>query len=280
MMPPANRHAMFRATIIISIYKDVEALDLILHALSLQTCRDFEILVSEDGEDPSVAAYMAGHISSSVQHLTQPDIGFRKNRALNRAILAARSDNLIFIDGDCVPHPAFIESHLKVVKPGVTATGRRVELGPDFSTRLRKHQLELADFVRPMNYLRSIPALKRDGTKNYEYGLHYPLLQWLSEKRTIRLVGCNLSIHRDDLLKINGFNEEYQSPGIGEDSDIDWRLQMAGVTIRNVKFSAVQYHLYHPRSYTVSDRNMQLLRESQQTGRYICTHGISEHQRN
>lgn len=279
-MQLGNPHAMFRASIIISIYKDVEALDLILHALSLQTIRDFEIIVSEDGEDPAVAAYMASRLSSSIQHLTQPDIGFRKNRALNRAILTAHSDHLIFIDGDCVPHPAFIESHLKVVKPGITATGRRVELGPDFSTRLRKHQLELADFVSPLNYLRSIPALKRDGTKNYEYGLHYPLLQWLSERRPIRLVGCNLSIHRDDLLKINGFNEEYQSPGIGEDSDIDWRLQMAGITIRNVKFLAVEYHLYHPRSYTVSDRNLQLLQESQQAGRYICTHGISEHQRN
>jgi len=268
----------FRAAIIISIYKDVEALDLILHALSLQTCGDFEIIVSEDGEDPAVAAYMATRLSSSIQHLTQPDIGFRKNRALNRAILAARSDRLIFIDGDCVPHPGFIESHLKVVAHGITATGRRVELGPDFSTRLRKHQLELADFVSPVNYLRSIPALKRDGTKNYEYGLRFPLLQRLFETRAIRLVGCNLSIHRDDLLKINGFNEEYQSPGIGEDSDIDWRLQMAGVKIRNVKFSAVQYHLYHPRGYTVSDRNLQLLQESQQAGRYVCTHGISQHQ--
>lgn len=278
-MQSANTSTKFRASIIISIYKDVEALDLILHALSLQTTRDFEIIVSEDGEAPAVAAYMASRLSFSIQHLTQPDIGFRKNRALNRAILAARADHLIFIDGDCVPHPAFIESHLKVVKPGVTATGRRVELGPDFSIRLRKHQLELAEFVRPMSYLRSIPALKRDGTKNYEYGLHYPLLQWTFEKRSIRLVGCNLSIHRDDLLKINGFNEEYQSPGIGEDSDIDWRLQMAGVIIRNVKFSAVQYHLYHPRSYTVSDRNLQLLQESQQAGRYVCSNGISQHQR-
>ncbi len=279
-MPTGNIQNTFRASIIISIYKDVEALDLILHALSLQTCRDFEIIVSEDGEDPAVAAYMATRVSPTVQHLTQPDIGFRKNRALNRAILAAHSDRLIFIDGDCVPHPAFIESHLKVVAPGITATGRRVELGPDFSTRLRKHQLELADFVAPLNYLRAIPALKRDSTKNYEYGLSLPLLQRLFEKRAIRLVGCNLSIHRDDLLKINGFNEDYQSPGIGEDSDIDWRLQMAGVTIRNVKFSAVQFHLYHPRGYTVSDKNMQLLQESQQAGRYICTHGISQHQPN
>jgi len=269
---------MFSATIIISIYKDVEALDLILHALSLQTCRDFEIIVSEDGEAPEVAAYMASHLSASVQHLTQPDIGFRKNRALNRAILASRSDRLVFIDGDCVPHPAFIESHLKVVAPGVTTTGRRVELGPDFSARLRSRQLPLAEFVKPLNYLRSIPALKRDGTKNYEYGLNIPLLQRLSEKRAIRLVGCNLAIHRDDLFKINGFNEEYESPGIGEDSDIDWRLQMAGVKIRNVKFSAVEFHLYHPRGYTVSDRNQQLLQESRQAGRYVCTHGLSQHQ--
>ncbi|HEY0719658.1 MAG TPA: glycosyltransferase [Gammaproteobacteria bacterium] len=265
------------ATVIISIYRDIEALALILQALTQQTRDDFEILVSEDGEDPAVAAFLESRLSSGIRHLSQPDIGFRKNRALNRAILAARSDRLIFIDGDCVPHPAFVEAHLQRLQPGVATSGRRVELGPAFSQRLRNGQLPFTVFVKPFNYLRALPALKRDGTKNREYGLPLRWLQRLLGNRPIRIVGCNLAIHRNDLLAINGFNEEYQSPGIGEDSDIDWRLQMAGVRIMSVKFTAIQYHLYHPRSYTVSDKNHQILEESRKAQRYICSHGINQH---
>ncbi len=110
---------MYKATVIISIYRDVDALKLILQALETQTESNFEIIVSEDGESEAVASYIDPITSENrFQHITQQDIGFRKNRALNRAILAARSDILIFIDGDCIPHPGFIEAHLRSTSLG------------------------------------------------------------------------------------------------------------------------------------------------------------------
>lgn len=266
------------ATLVISVYRDIEALDVILDALEHQTVSGFEVIVSEDGEAAEVADYLAGqHHHLPIQHLTQADEGFRKNRALNRAILAARSDRLIFIDGDCIPHPRFIEAHLACIAPGVACTGRRVELGPQFSRRLRSKSLAPWKLGRTLDYLFLARSLHRDHVKNYESGLASMLLQRLSASRPIHMLGCNFSAHRRDLLAINGLNEDFHSPGIGEDSDIEWRLLRAGVAIRSVKFSAVQYHLDHPRSYCVSEENKALMRKTQARDEYVCCHGIRQH---
>ena len=41
------------------------------------------------------------------EHVWQEKQGFRRSRILNRAIAAARSEYLVFLDGDSVPHPEF-----------------------------------------------------------------------------------------------------------------------------------------------------------------------------
>ena len=103
-----------KATVIISIYKNVRALQAVLDSLKRQTEQDFELILSEDGEDKDMAAFVNGYLFPwQTQHLTQEDTGWRKERALNRAVVAAHTDWLIFVDGDCVLHPRFVEMHIK-----------------------------------------------------------------------------------------------------------------------------------------------------------------------
>ena len=71
---------MPKATLIISVYKNTAALRAILDSLQQQTEQDFEIIISEDGEDTAMAAFIAGYpFRQPVQHLTQPDQGWRKD---------------------------------------------------------------------------------------------------------------------------------------------------------------------------------------------------------
>lgn len=267
------------ATVIISVYRDAAALRVILEALAHQTCPGFEVLVSEDGEDPAIAAVVqeACHRFSQLVHLTQPDIGFRKNRALNRAILAAHGGCMIFIDGDCVPHPRFVESHLAYSKPGVVCSGRRIELGEKYSARMRAQPAIINELASPIRYLLLAGQLRRDRIKNYELGFRSTLLQCLLGGRSTGLVGCNFSCQREDLFKINGFDEAYAAPGIGEDTDIEWRLRRIGVQVRNIKYVALQYHLHHPRGYQVPERNYHLLQEARTADRWYCTGGLESH---
>jgi hypothetical protein len=70
-------------------------------------------------------------------------------------------------------------------------------------------------------------------------------LRWLIHRRFKTLIGCNFSIHKSDLLLINGFDEEYVGPAIGEDEDIAYRLSLRGIAGTSVRNRAIQYHLYH-----------------------------------
>lgn len=267
-----------KATVIVSIYRDIEALEVILYALERQSRRDFSILVSEDGEAPEVAAYLAQRKNLlPLLHLTQADVGFRKNRALNRAILAAPAQTLIFIDGDCVPHPRFVEAHLRYAGKGRVCCGRRIELGPKISTKLRKNPELLSHLASPLSYLMQAKSLHKDGIKNYELGFHLGWLQPWLQHRSIPIVGCNFSAHRDDLTAINGFNEAYESPGIGEDTDIEWRLRQSGAVLHDIRVTALQYHLHHPRGYQVSEHNRSLLAQTRQAKSPYCKLGLDAH---
>lgn len=269
----------FRATLIISVYKDTEALEAIVNALDSAESTDLEIIVSEDGEDPQMRSYVRALQARrpDVVHLTQEDWGFRKNRALNRAVAAARGDYLVFIDGDCVPHRHFIRSHLGCAERHAVCAGRRVELGPSFSRVVRRtpRMMRLLQ-IPPIYWLLAIP-MTVDHVKNYEAGFFSRWLHRLNRNKPGRILGCNFSCYRDELLAINGFNEDYVQPGIGEDSDIQWRLERRGARLKNIKFLAVQYHLHHPSRYQPSPDNQRIFRDTQQRDAIVCEHGIDQH---
>lgn len=270
--------AQYKATLVVSIYKDVAKLRCILDTLAWQSCRDFEILISEDGAADTVAEFLQPYLARlpNLMHLTQEDRGFRKNRALNRAILAAHSDYFIFIDGDCVPHSRFVGAHINQAEPMAVCAGRRVELGPLFSQRLIEQPEFLQSLESPWHYLALSRALHRDAIKNYEFGFVSPLLHHLTRNRPIHIVGSNFSCSRVALEAVNGFNEEFESPGIGEDADLEWRLAAAGYRTKNIKFLAPVYHLHHPRSYVVSERNHRIMAEAQARNLWHCQRGLDQ----
>jgi hypothetical protein len=65
--------------------------------------------------------------------------------------------------------------------------------------------------------------------------------------RNVRgMLGSNFSIARRHLIAINGFDEMYNGPGCGEDSDIQYRLSLIGITGKSMRNLAIQYHVWHP----------------------------------
>ena len=49
---------------------------------------------------------------------------------------------------------------------------------------------------------------------------------------------------KKDLYAVNGFNEEFEGWG-REDTELAVRLFNKGLMRKNIKFSAIAYHLYH-----------------------------------
>lgn len=61
---------------------------------------------------------------------------------------------------------------------------------------------------------------------------------------------------------MNGYDEKYTKPGIGEDIDIEWRLKKKGIIFQSVKNSAIVYHMQHDSHYTdeIVQENLEYLK--------------------
>ena len=56
---------------------------------------------------------------------------------------------------------------------------------------------------------------------------------------------CNLSMFKNDFIRVDGFDEVYDNSWGREDSDLCYRLFHSGAKIKVLWFAAIQYHLRH-----------------------------------
>jgi hypothetical protein len=91
------------------------------------------------------------------------------------------------------------------------------------------------------------------------------------------IIGCNLGFWREDLLAINGFDEEYIGWG-GEDSDVGTRLYHLGRARKFVYGHAIVYHLNHPPAARGQAGDWKLrLADAIRSGRVRCERGIDQY---
>lgn len=236
-----------KSSVVIAFYNNLQFLDLVLAGFSRQTEQDFEIILADDGskkENASGADTLLEKYNLRYQHLWHADKGFRKNIMLNKAVLSSRSDRIIFIDQDCIPHREFVNKHIQYLHPGKVLAGRRVNLSKEFSASLTPTQVADGVLEKKTLYFFKEALL---GRMNYAgNALYLPFISRFLLQRDKGIVGCNFSAMKSDLLDVNGFDERYLNPTIGEDSDIDYRLRLAGKKVLYVANLTLQYHLFHP----------------------------------
>ena len=242
------------ASLIISFYNKIDQLKLVFAGLEKQSFSNFEIIIADDGSSGRIInelEQLSNKTDLNTKHIWHKDQGWRKTEILNKAILASSSDYLIFIDGDCIPHTHFIKEHLENKNRGVVLAGRRVNLSHSITEKLTCDQIKRGYLEGWGLFLSTCLGLLSKG-RDAEKGIYIrnPFLRKMINKKSNRgILGSNFSIHKDDILAINGFDERYKAPGIGEDSDLAFRLEMYGVRIQTIKNIAIQYHLYHKRLY-------------------------------
>ena len=266
---------MYKASLIISIYKNTIFLKSVLDSLTFQTEKNFEVIISEDGCSPDVERFIKNYpFCNHYQHITQEDIGWRKNRALNRAILAAQSEYLIFIDGDCILHPRFVEMHVRFSRQGRILAGKRAMLGEKLSHIVLNNSSKILDLQsKVIGAFVGLYDISRP-----EEGIFIPPIIPMYKIRKLEyLTGCNMSFTKSDIISINGFDEDYVKPAYGEDTDLVWRFKMAGKKFFSLRNLAVQYHINHPKSWTDQSVNMQMGLEKEKRREYICLNGIKNH---
>ncbi len=272
-----------KVSLIIAVYKDMEALSLILDSCQQQNYDNFEIIVAEDGESKEMQRYVAmaqDKYTFQIIHSTQEDKGVQKSKSQNNAIKVSHGEYLIFIDGDCILYSNFIENHVALAEEKNIVTGRRVNLGPKFSKLLRDKSITSMwleqYFVRKYYNIKRDAQLERHSEEGFQIKPHGFLHKILKKrKKRFPILGCNMSMYKEKMLDINGFDEGLRNASVASDTDLEWRFEGIGCTIVPARFMANEFHLYHKRSPQEYDRNtIGKMLENKKKELFFCLKGL------
>jgi glycosyltransferase involved in cell wall biosynthesis len=257
-------------SLVISTFNHVRPLELCLAGFRNQTSAPMEILIADDGSTSptrDLIVRLAPSLPCPVHHLWHEDKGFRKNAILNQSLAAAKGDYLVFTDADCIPHPKFIEDHACLAEKGFWVQGRRSYLSSSFSnTHLP------ADSIHPLSLFLS--GQLSGAAKAFR--LPFPIIKRDTAQRGI--IGCNMGMWKKDLLEVNGWDEEYEGWGLGEDSDIGSRLYHLGRPRKFVYGRSILYHLHHPiLSRDHVPKSQSRLEETLRTKKVQCIKGVNQY---
>ena len=211
-----------------------------------QRDRHFEVIVADDGSGPATAALIERwkqQLGVPLAHVWQEHRGFRAAEIRNRALLAARGDYCVFLDGDCIVRPDFVAMHRRLAearlvrhrqpraavadadrgRPARRPAARELDALPTGSRGAASGGVNrLAALLRlPLGPLRKLEAGKWEGARS-----------------------CNLAVWRRDLDAVDGFDASFHGWG-REDSDLLVRLLHAGVRRKDGRFATGVIHLWH-----------------------------------
>lgn len=257
-------------SLIINIFNQPEYLARVLGAVAGQRSRPEEVVVADDGsgeETRAVVQEWTGRERLTMRHVWQPHTGFRRARILNQAIAAATQPYLVFLDGDTVPHPDFVGDHRALARPGAFIQGHRALV----------QERAAADFGRGEFERDRRQAVWRGQMRGLKHVFRWPrpLLRQRDDLEGIR--GCNLGIWREDLLRVNGYNEDFEGWG-REDSELAARLMNCGLKRRDVRGWALCYHLWHPPAPRERlPANDQLLERTVRERATRCVRGLDQY---
>jgi len=239
----------FEASILLSTYNAEVWLEKVLWGYTLQTFRNFEIVIADDGSRPATRDLIEAFKSKTeipIKHVWHEDQGFQKSVILNKAILACDSDYIIMSDGDCIPRKDFVATHIKYRELGYFLSGGYHKLSMKTSKNISKE-----DILKEKCFSRQ--WLGKNGMKsshkNFKLSNNSLLTQLLNGITSTKATwnGHNASGWKRDIIKVNGFDERMQYGG--QDRELGERLMNMGIVGKQIRYFAVCLHLDHSRGY-------------------------------
>ncbi|WP_273204200.1 glycosyltransferase family 2 protein [Marinobacter subterrani] len=238
-----------KLSVIISTYNSPAWLEKVLWGYSVQTHKDFELIIADDGstgETRQCIDRMREENGLPIKHVWQEDDGFRKCRILNLAVLESESEYLVFTDGDCIPRRDFLEVHASEAEPGHYLSGGYHKLPMDTSRAISRDDILTGRCFE-------LPWLKAHGLKSTYKNSKLTANHWQARlfntltPTRCRFKGSNGSAWKKDILAVNGFDETMAYGG--EDREFGVRLANLGVKPKHVRYNAIVIHLDHARGY-------------------------------
>lgn len=232
LVPAGDRPAP-EVSVIVPYYRAQAQLDLVLTGLSLQThpASRLQIIVADDGS-PTPPRLDAANLP--VQLVRQDDRGFRAAAARNLGAAAAEGQVLVFLDGDTVPEPSYVERlvRLPTAAHDVLVTGRRRHADLSAMTPVGLAEWLSGSAAPPVEL--PAPRWLSDG-----YRASDDLLE--VDRSSYRLViSAVLGVDRALFAELEGFDATIEGYG-GEDWELAYRAYQAGAVFAHEP-TAVAWH--------------------------------------
>jgi glycosyltransferase involved in cell wall biosynthesis len=238
-----------RLSVIVTTYNNPRWLEKVLWGFTAQTFRDFELLVADDGSDAPTAELLERlrpELPFVLRHIWHPKQGFRKCTILNAAIAQAEGTYCFFTDGDCIPRADLLAVHVAAARPGRFGSGGYLKLPMVTSEAITREDV-MAGRATDARWLRAHGTPWDRRVQRLAWG---PTVAALLDRLTptgATFNGHNAAVWREDLLRVNGFDERLEWGGL--DRELGERLENAGVRGMQLRHRALVVHLDHGRGY-------------------------------
>lgn len=221
------------ASIIIPTHNKLSRLRLVLKAFEKQMIPSVELIIVFDGcSNETIEEYKKLNFSFKPKEIfCNENVG--RAAARNIGIKHAQGKIIIFVDDDRIPDENFIKKHLKGHKQKCVLLGNRREI--------QLSDQEIEDLYYQTGNLKDC-----FNKSKLEFGRQINIRP-MSIYRWFRLYTGNVSIEKEDLVKIQGFDEKFKVWG-NEDLDLGIRLQKLNLPfIQDLEI--VNYHLMHESNF-------------------------------
>ena len=267
-----------KTSVIFTTYNSPDWLEKVLWGFFVQSVRDFEIIIADDGSKKNTKEtieHWQQKISCPLLHAWQEDQGFRVAAARNKAVRLSSGNYLVFLDGDCVVFPDFIKNHSSLAEPKKMVMGSRILCSEKLTTQIENLQDDpskwvISDWIsaRLSKKINRIFPLIRLGNS---------FLRTLRGKKWRGIRTFNLALWRKDFIAVNGFDERFQGWG-HEDADLAIRLIRYGILRKDGQFSIPVLHLWHKENdRTKLKSNEQLIGDLLNSANTKALIGIDSH---
>jgi len=240
-----------RVSVVVTSYNVGRQLEQLLTCLTLgrlDPADSLEVIVVDDGSTDTTRDVVARFDATlAPEYLFIPRTA-RSGRvtARNAGIVAATGELVLLLDADQVTCPELVAEHVRFhhYRDNLVVVGLRHDLGDG------AHVLTaLAEGHAPP------PVVRRDGRED----VFAEFSENLNNLETCwhHMFTCNVSIRREHLLAVGGFDEDFRGWGL-EDCELGYRLRRAGLAFAyNRKAVAYQRHRHvTPGLFTEWRRNL------------------------
>ena len=240
-----------KISVIISVYNKLEQLKNILLALNNQIELPFEVVIADDGSSEILEEKIGDIISKlkyTLKHVYQEDKGFRLASSRNNGLNFSSGDYILFIDQDILFDEYFLKDIKENIKKDEVLKINALFLDEERTKKINDKIIKNDNFdykyveseLKKEDYKYIEELNKKDKRRNFWYNLHL-------KKRGAKIVGLGIGCFKEDILKINGFDERYEGWGC-EDDDLGNRFYALGLKVGVFNFNNLIVHMWHKSS--------------------------------